>query len=83
MTYSEMVELISKDTGKTKAEVRSILDSLTFSLKEVLKNGGSFKIPGFGKFSQKVVKPRLVFGTMSKGKISVKFSPYSAAEKRE
>lgn len=80
MTYVEMVEDVSRKTGLRKEEVRKVLDSFKTTLCDTVKSGEPLAIPGLGKFSKKLIKPRVVFGKMSKGKTSMKFRPFSAVE---
>jgi len=51
MNKAELVESISKDTGLTKAQANSALDSFTKNVTGALKKGDRVTLVGFGTFS--------------------------------
>lgn len=53
MTKHELIEAIADDTGKTKADVSTILASLTRHVTYGLKGGADITLPGVGKLSAK------------------------------
>lgn len=48
-----LTEIIAEKTGKSKKEVSEFINAYTQSIKELLKEGKSVKIVGFGTFSVK------------------------------
>lgn len=51
MNKAELVESISKDTGLTKTQANSAIDSFTKSVTGALKKGDRVTLVGFGTFS--------------------------------
>ncbi|WP_338521959.1 HU family DNA-binding protein [Candidatus Legionella polyplacis] len=50
MNKSELVKVISKNSGITKTSVNCIIDSLISSIVNTLKHGDTVVLPGFGSF---------------------------------
>ena len=50
MTKSDLVDLISKKTGKTKADTKAFFDAFVQTVGEALSKGEEVNIIGFGKF---------------------------------
>jgi len=50
MNKQEMVEAIAQDTGLSKVDAKSALNSLMINIKAGLKSGQRVKIVGFGSF---------------------------------
>lgn len=53
MTKHELIQAIADDTGKSKADVSTILASLTRAVSGGLKSGADITLPGVGKLSAK------------------------------
>lgn len=51
MNKAELVDKISKDTGLTRAQANSALDSFTKNVISTLKSGDRVTLVGFGTFS--------------------------------
>lgn len=49
MTKNELISAIADDTGKTKADVGTVLASLTRAVEGGLKAGAEIILPGVGK----------------------------------
>lgn len=81
MTFTELVEDVSKSTKLDKIQVASVLRATVERIRTSALSGEQVNIPSFGKFSKKVQKPRKAFGVLTKHKESVKFSPYSESVK--
>ena len=77
MTFIEMVEKISQDTGLRKDDVRTVL--LKFRDITIVRalTGLPVSIPKFGKFTGKFIKPRIAFGKQTKGRMVVKFKSFT------
>lgn len=82
MNKSELIEKLAKESGLTKKEARSVLQSLLDSMsKELGKDGGRVALQGFGSFTNHERKPRTGRHPQTGGKIeidgynTVKFKP--------
>jgi len=78
MTGLELIDSVAEATGKTKADVATIINKALLTIATVsLKGEDKVAIRGFGIFSQKVIKPRKsnIDGTMSSGRTTFKFKP--------
>ena len=51
MTKNELIAAIAEGTGKTKADVGTILTSLATTVSKTLKDGGDVTLGGVGKLS--------------------------------
>jgi len=78
MTFTELVEQVSKESGISKDEVSLVLKSAVNEIHTTVMKGESVALPGLGKFIRKVSKPRMAFGKMTSEKSTVKFSPYDS-----
>ncbi len=59
MTQSQMLDVLAKETGFKKSEIKNILETMTdLALKEVKKNG-EFTIKGIGKLVKQKRKARM------------------------
>ncbi|MBD3360124.1 MAG: HU family DNA-binding protein [Candidatus Buchananbacteria bacterium] len=59
MTQSQMLDVLAKETGFKKSEIKNILEAMTdLALKEVKKNG-EFTIKGIGKLVKQKRKARM------------------------
>jgi len=59
MNKTELIEKLAKESGLTKKEARSVLQSLLDSMsKELGKENGRVTLQGFGSFSNQERKPR-------------------------
>jgi DNA-binding protein HU-beta len=59
MTQSKMLDVLAKETGFKKSEIKNILEAMTdLALKEVKKNG-EFTIKGIGKLVKQKRKARM------------------------
>lgn len=57
MTFIEMVEKTAENTGKSKKDVKEVLESFFETIKqETLVHGREVSLHGFGKFSKKSTK---------------------------
>ena len=85
----KLLQVVSKDTGIPKEEVRKILDSSFKHIEKFTSYGEEVSITGFGKFKAKIYIPRLlkervgrrVFGKegkISDGRVVVKFHHYDS-----
>lgn len=84
MTFTELVEYVSSKTGHPREEVNGILRHTITAIETEAKAGESIQLPGLGKFTKKVSKPRMAFGKMTAEKTTIKFTPYaSIAEKHK
>lgn len=83
MSYSELVAAIAERSGVTKATVSVVLKTFSAVTTETALAGERVVIPGFGAFTLKEVKPRLVFGKMSEGRRTVKFKAHRGASHGE
>ncbi len=51
MNKTELVDAIARDSGLTKVDAQSALDSFTNAVQQQLRKGNDVAITGFGKFS--------------------------------
>ncbi|MFH1225700.1 MAG: HU family DNA-binding protein [bacterium] len=58
MNKNELTELIAQKTGNVKKQTEDMLEALTNTITEELKNGREVAITGFGAFSAKERKAR-------------------------
>lgn len=50
MNTSDLIDHVAEDTGLTKAQAKTIVDSLLARITEAAANGDEVNLPGFGKF---------------------------------
>lgn len=50
MNKTELVDAVAGETGKTKSDVKDILDALTDQIIKAVKDGGEVALIGFGTF---------------------------------
>jgi DNA-binding protein HU-beta len=71
MTQSKMLDVLAKETGLSKKDVKSVMDAMTdLALKEV-KKSGEFTIKGVGKLVKKRRKARMGRNPMTGAKIKI------------
>lgn len=51
MNKTEMIEIVAKETGVTKADVDRVIKSLAANITSTVAKGGTFALIGFGTFS--------------------------------
>lgn len=76
MTFIEMVESIAKDTGLTKKSVHEVLHSFLSKTTTHVLSGDEVKLPAFGRFTKKVIKPKVMFGKQTQERTTIKFRSY-------
>ncbi|HAW08182.1 MAG: HU family DNA-binding protein [Chloroherpetonaceae bacterium] len=59
MTKAEIVDEISKETGLTKIETKSVVDGVFATIVEAVSSGKRIELRGFGVFKSKIRKPRM------------------------
>ncbi len=74
-TLISIVKHISKENNISEKEVRDIINSFVDITKQVVKNGESVRLRGFGSFSVKKRKPRRVYIPKEKVSKLVNLSP--------
>jgi nucleoid DNA-binding protein len=74
MSFVELIESISSETGLTKKAVRDVLHSFLNTAASQVLSGNDIRLPGFGRFTKKVIKPKVMFGKQTR--TTVKFRPY-------
>ena len=50
MNKSEIIDVISQDTGISKVDTEKVLKAFTDAVTDELRNGGKIQISGFGTF---------------------------------
>jgi DNA-binding protein HU-beta len=58
MTISELIDRIAADAKVTKAQAKSLIDSVFRAIHEAAGNGHEVALPGFGKFKVKAKPAR-------------------------
>jgi len=79
-TKSEILAAVSKETGLTKKQVSSVLDSLGNSIRKALRSGGLFTLPGLAKMRvvrKPATKAREGINPFTKEKMIFKAKPAS------
>lgn len=76
MSFIEMVEAVASDTGLTKTDVRRVIHSFLSKTASQVLSGNDVKLPSFGRFTKKVIKPKVMFGKQTSGRTTMKFRPY-------
>ncbi len=79
ISISELVELVSNSSGTSLAQARRVLDSFAEVTTELIMNGNSVNLPGFGKFigvlrdNKRVRDPRTGVEIAGKPSMYIKF----------
>jgi len=79
-TKSEILAAVSKDTGLTKKQVGTVLESLGNSIRKALRGGGLFTLPGLCKMRvvrKPATKAREGINPFTKEKMVFKAKPAS------
>jgi nucleoid DNA-binding protein len=79
-TKSEILAAVSKETGLTKKQVGTVLESLGSSIKKGLRSGGLFTLPGLCKMKvvrKPATKAREGINPFTKEKMIFKAKPAS------
>jgi len=58
VTKKDLVQAVSDETGLTQIDAKVVVEELLESISEVLQEGSSIEIRGFGTFYTKIRKPR-------------------------
>lgn len=78
MTFTEVVEEISKQTHYGRDEINNILRHTILLIEKTAIKGEAVHLVRLGKFTSKVSKPRMAFGKMTTEKTTIKFTPYDS-----
>jgi len=76
VTNRELVERISQSTGVPMTKVRKVLQQLAIEILETTQHGEPVKLKGLGRFESRTIKPRMMFGRMTRGRDTLRFKPY-------
>ena len=76
MTLIEMVEVISLKERIPKTRVKRVLKALFHEVRSVAMSDECVKLLGLGRFEKKVIKPKMMFGKMTKERVTLKFTPF-------
>ncbi len=71
MSKTELVELIAKEAGLTKADAARALDATIVGITEGLKKDGKVSLVGFGTFSAKKREAREGINPLTKEAIKI------------
>ncbi len=71
MTKSEIVELLSQQSGMRKKDVLYIVDNFLDKIKASISQGDKVEIRGFGTFYQIEKKARRIYSPIAKKNIDV------------
>jgi len=58
MTFTELVEELAGRSETSKKDIKKVLNNLKDVVIETTLDGGEVRLSGFGKFTQKNIKPR-------------------------
>ena len=59
MNKAELIDAISSQTGVNKKDVEEVIDKMTSTIIDKLKEGGEVTLTGFGAFSARTRKGRV------------------------
>lgn len=56
MRYSDFIDYFARKSGRSKKDTERFLSSFTDSMKNLLEEGEEVVLPGFGKFTVKLIE---------------------------
>jgi DNA-binding protein HU-beta len=71
MTKTELVNLLARESGLEKKQVKECLDGLTMVVTKTLKKGGDVPLTGLGKFKVRRTKARMGINPMTRERIKI------------